>query len=88
VRLQLTILIKSEPNTADQNPETSNPDIIPEAIISIIAFITKVKSPRVSIFMGRVSINIIGRKKALSIPNIAAAKNAEKKPLTRIPSSK
>jgi hypothetical protein len=38
--------------------------------------------------MGRVNINSIGRKKAFSIPKIAAAKSAEEKPLIRIPSSK
>ena len=49
---------------------------------------TKVKSPRLSIFTGRVNINSMGRKKAFSIPKIAAAKNADKKPLTCIPSIK
>jgi len=63
VRIELTRLINSDPNTADQNPETSNPDITPDTIISIIALITKVKTPRVNIFMGRVNINSIGRKK-------------------------
>jgi hypothetical protein len=88
VRIELTRLINRDPNTADQNPETSNPDITPDTIISIIALITKVKIPRVNIFMGRVNINIIGRKKAFSIPKIAAAKRAEEKPLMRMPSSR
>lgn len=88
VRIELTRLINSDPNTADQNPETSNPDITPDTIISIIALITKVKIPRVNIFMGRVNINSIGRKKAFSMPKIAAAKSAEEKPLMRIPSSR
>jgi hypothetical protein len=38
--------------------------------------------------MGRVNINSIGRKKAFSMPKIAAAKSAEEKPPMRIPSSR
>lgn len=53
-----------------------------------MALMTKVKSPRLSILTGRVNISSIGRKKAFSIPKIAAAKNADKKPLTCIPSIK
>jgi len=37
---------------------------------------------------GSVNINRIGLKKAFSIPKIAAAKNADKKPLICIPSIK
>jgi hypothetical protein len=88
VRIELTRLINSDPNTADQNPETANPDITPDTIISIIALITKVKIPKVNMFMGRVNINRMGRKKAFSMPKIAAAKSAEEKPLMRIPSSR
>jgi hypothetical protein len=62
--------------------------MIPETIISITALITKVKSPRLRIFTGSVNINSMGLKKAFSIPKIAAAKNADKKPLTCIPSIK
>jgi len=46
---------------------------------------TNVKSPRVNIFKGSVNRINNGRKKALSIPSIAAAKKAEKKPLTYMP---
>jgi hypothetical protein len=53
-----------------------------------MALMTKVKSPRLSIFTGSVNINSMGRKKAFSIPRIAAAENADKKPLTCIPSIK
>ena len=80
--------MKREPNTADQNPATPKPGITPEAIINKTAFITKVKRPRVKMFIGRVMINKNGRKKAFSMPSIAAAKKAEKNPLTCIPSSK
>ena len=49
--------------------------------------LTKVKRPRVIMFMGRVRIISSGRKKAFSIPRMAAAKKALKKPVTLIPSS-
>ena len=88
VRLQLTKLINSDPTTADQNPSTKNPDITPDTIKSMTAFITKVKSPRLKIFMGRVRISKTGLKNAFSMLKIAAAKNAEIKPLTCMPSSK
>jgi hypothetical protein len=76
----------SEPNTADQKPRTWKPEMTPEAIISIKALMMKVKKPRVRRLMGRVKIKRIGRKKAFNIPRIAAAKKAEKKPATSIPS--
>jgi hypothetical protein len=85
---KLTTLITREPNTAVQNPWTSKPGMTPDTILSIRAFITKVKRPKVRIFMGSVKRITIGRKKALSTPNMAAAKKAEKKPLVRMPSRK
>ena len=88
VSSQLTILIKSEPKTADQKLRTSKPEIKPETIISIIAFTTNRKSPNVRTVMGSVNIINMGRKIALSIARAAAAKKAEKKPLTYIPSIK
>ena len=54
---QLIRLINREPKTADQNPATSNPEITPEAIMSNIALITKVKKPSVNMLIGRVMIN-------------------------------
>jgi hypothetical protein len=86
LRIQLTILIISDPNTADQNPWTSKPEITPEAIMSIRALMTKVKRPRVSMLMGRVKTISIGLKTAFSMPSMAAARRAEEKPLTCIPS--
>ena len=86
VRNQLTRLIKSDPKTADQNPFTPNPDTRPDTINSMMAFKTKVKNPKVTMVIGSVSINKMGRKNAFKIPRNAAAKNAEKKPLTYIPS--
>lgn len=85
---QLTRLIRREPNTADQNPETSKPGITPEAIFNMKALIKKVKRPKLNILMGRVRMMTIGLKNAFSMPSMAAAKKAEKKPRTRIPSSK
>ena len=85
---QLAKLINNDPTTADQNPSTLNPDITPETINSKTAFMTKVKSPMLSMLMGRVSISSTGLKKAFNMPKIAAAKNAEIKPLTCMPSSK
>jgi hypothetical protein len=52
------------------------------------ALIKKVKRPKLNILMGRVKMMTIGLKNAFSMPSMAAAKKAEKKPLTRIPSSK
>jgi len=88
VSSQLTKLISNEPNIADQNPEISKPEMTPATIISKIAFNTKVKNPRVKMLIGRVRIKRMGLKKAFNIPKIAAAKKAEKKPLTWIPSIK
>jgi hypothetical protein len=49
---------------------------------------TKVKSPRLKIFMGSVRISNTGLKNAFNMLKIAAAKNAGIKPPTWIPSSK
>jgi hypothetical protein len=88
LRTQLTKLIRREPNTADQKPKTSKPGMTPEAIFSIKALIKKVNRPRLNILIGRVKMMMIGLRNAFSMPNMAAAKKAGKKPLTRIPSSK
>jgi hypothetical protein len=88
LRPQLTELIRREPNTADQKPKTSKPGMTPEAIFSMKALIKKVNRPRVKILIGRVKMMTIGLKNAFSMPKMAAAKKAGKKPLTRIPSSK
>ena len=85
LKIQLTTLMIREPKTADQKPYISNPEITPEAILSKRAFMIKVKSPKVRIFMGSVRRIRMGRKKAFKIPKMAAAKKAEKKFLTCIP---
>jgi len=86
LKAQLTTLISRDPKTADQKPYTSNPDITPEAILSNMAFMIKVKRPRLRILMGSVKIIKIGRKKAFKMPRMAAANSAVKKPFTCIPS--
>jgi hypothetical protein len=58
----------------------------PETIISIMAFTANRKSPKVRTVMGSVNTMNMGRKTAFSTPRAAAAKKAEKNPLTYIPS--
>ena len=82
LRIEPIRLINKAPPTPVQNPSTSNPGMMPEAILSMAAFKTKVNSPSVRMFNGKVRINAIGRKKAFSILRMAAANKAEKKPLT------
>ena len=79
---QLTTLISKEPNKADPNPVTWKPDMTPDTIINSTAFITNVNIPRVKMLIGKVITNNMGRKKALSMPNIPDANTAEKNPLT------
>jgi hypothetical protein len=86
VRNQLIRLINNEPKTADQKPRTSKPEIKPETIISMTAFTANRKSPNVRTVMGSVNMISMGRRTAFSIARAAAAKKAEKKLLTYIPS--
>lgn len=83
---QLTMLIIRDPNKADPNPATENPGMTPDTIIKSMAFITKVKRPRVKMLIGKVIKNNIGRKNAFSIPNNPEANKADKNPLAWIPS--
>ena len=83
---QLNKPISREPKTAVQNPLTSKPGINPETIKSKNAFIINVKRPKLRILMGRVRIKRTGLRKAFSMLKMAAAKKAEKKPLTWMPS--
>jgi hypothetical protein len=48
----------------------------------------KVNKPRDRILIGSVNRRAIGLKKAFRIPSIAAAKSADRNPVTRMPSSK
>ncbi len=52
---------------------------------TIKALITKVKSPKVKILMGKVKINKMGRTTALTTPKTKATKRTVQKPLTLTP---
>jgi hypothetical protein len=76
---QFTILINNPAKRAGQNPTISSPGTIPDAIFKRIALITRVNSPKVRIFMGRVRSIKIGLKKRFKNPRIPPAKRAEKR---------
>ena len=59
-----------------KNPLTSKPFIMLDANIIIRPFITKVKSPRLKIFIGKVSIISTGLMIALSAPSRTANQRA------------
>ena len=58
---------------ADPQLSISKPESIRAASLRMIAFTTKVNSPKVTIFTGRVRINNIGRKIAFKNPITTAA---------------
>ena len=66
---------------AAKNPSTTKPVTILLAKSINKAFKTKVNSPKVKIFMGRVRIINIGFRKALIIPKTNATARAAVKPL-------
>src|SRR4030065_2684050 len=82
--IQLTMLIKIEPNTAPQKPLTWNPLTRAETNQSISPLMTSKKSPRVTIVRGRVSKTRMGRSIVLTIPNRKADTRAAKKLSTQI----
>jgi hypothetical protein len=88
VNNQLTRLISKDPNTADQNPCTSNPEIKIDTKFNKNALMINVKKPSDKRFIGSVTINSMGRINALRIPRIAAAKKAERNPVEWIPSNR
>jgi len=65
-----------EKKNAGQNPPTANPGTIEAAIMISKALITSENNPRVRIFIGRVSINIIGLINKLITPSTIASMNA------------
>jgi hypothetical protein len=67
------MLIKRAAQNALQKLAISNPETNPETTYKRNPFITKVKSPKLKIFMGKVKIIKIGLKMALRIPKIKAA---------------
>ena len=70
----------SAPMKAGQNPVMSNTLTMVLASQNIRALITRVKSPRVSKFTGKVSKMIRGRTSALSRPRTKAVISAAQKP--------
>jgi hypothetical protein len=54
-------------------------------MISIKAFMTKVKRPKLKMFTGRVKSKATGLKKTFRIPRTAAARSADIIPSTLIP---
>lgn len=73
---------------ADKNPSTSNPLITVEANKIRKALITKVKSPRVIILIGRVIITRIGLIIILIIAKNKAKHIAVQRPATNTPGIK
>lgn len=73
---------------AHQKPLTPNPGTTMDASITSKALITKVKRPRVKIFIGRVNITTIGLMKALMAPKTTANIKAEKNPAIETPGNK
>jgi hypothetical protein len=67
------MLIKSAAQNALQKLAISNPETNPETTYKRNPFITKVKSPRLKIFMGKVKIIKTGLRMAFRIPKIKAA---------------
>ncbi len=73
-------------NTRAQSiPSTINPGTIVATNITIKAFMTKLKSPKVRMFMGRVKSNTKGFMKVLTTANTTAATSAVVNPSTFTP---
>lgn len=70
---------------AHQKPSTLNPGTSELATRTVNALIIKVKSPKVRIFIGRVSIKIIGLIITLINPKTTAVTSAAVKPETWTP---
>ncbi len=70
------------PIRAGTNPSMVKPGTKRATKSSKSAFITKVNKPRVRIFIGSVSIKIIGLMSVLIIPRITATMSAVAKELT------
>jgi hypothetical protein len=70
---------------AAQNPETANFPTTAEARRTRSALITSVKSPKVSILMGKVMMIRNGFSRTLTMPRTRATQRAVKNPSTVIP---
>ena len=75
-------------NIAHQKPITSNPGTIQATSITSKAFITKIKSPKVKMLIGKVKITRIGLITAFTIPSISATNNATTNVVTVTPGKK
>ena len=84
-KIILTTLTTIAPPNADQNPVITNPLSSEDVIPKIIALITKVNKPRVSIFKGSVKIIRIGFIEIFSNPNMIEAISKSPKSLKNIP---
>lgn len=84
-KIQFTTDKRMAKAIAHQKPSTSKPLTMLEAKRIISALITKVKSPSVSMLIGKVSKIKTGFMSAFKIPRIAAVKNADQKLLTWTP---
>jgi len=79
------ILTMIEPRSAIQKLETENPSTNDATNKKSSALITKIKSPRVNIVIGRVKRMRTGRTRAFTTPRKNAAISAGKIPSTVIP---
>lgn len=68
-----------------KKPPISNPPTSIDANITITALMTKLKRPRVKIFIGKVKSNSSGFMVAFKSPNITTRKSAVQKPVTMTP---
>jgi hypothetical protein len=83
--MKLMILRIIAPTRADQKSVITKPSTSLEAIMSINALTTKVKSPRVSILRGRVKRRMIGLRSAFRIPRTKEAIKRVPTPWISIP---
>ena len=84
-KIILTTLTIIAPPNADQNPVITNPLSSEDVRPKIMALITKVNNPRVSIFKGSVKIIRIGLMDIFNNPKIMEAISKSPKSLKNIP---
>ena len=84
-KIILTTLTTIAPPKADQNPRITKPFSSDDVIPKMIALITKVNSPSVNIFNGKVKIIRIGFIEIFSKPKMTEAMSKSPKSLKKIP---
>lgn len=77
LNVQFNRLMIKPANRAGIKPVISKPGTTPETILRRKALMRNVKSPKVTILMGRVRRSKIGLKKRFNTPNMALAASAE-----------